>query len=152
MVEFVKWIESAEVQRVVAQTVLDQPPTHLLDHVKIVRPSRDDQIGDLEPHVFLVEDLQRSENRRQPSTVQLHIDIIIEALQIDVCCVKVLAERSKRFFVNVAVGFPDILDMFCSGELCRVVCVLIEGRRLGVCVGNRFAPAVEALFDKRDIK
>ena len=73
----------------VGKVVVDEPTTHLADHVHVVIDTRNDEVGDLDPHTGIAHGEDGVENGLQMSAADTLVDGIAEGFQVDVGSIEV---------------------------------------------------------------
>ena len=94
-------------ERHVRKAVFGEPSGHLPYHLHVVSPCRYDEVRDLEPHSLLPENLQRPEHRVEPGGIQFEVDVVVEALEVDVRGVQTL----QSFRKGASLMYPLDLSM-----------------------------------------
>ena len=97
-------MERGEVQRHIVAQVLQHPAAQLLELRVAIVQRRNDQVGDLEPHVgFVPQPPQRIEHRLQMRERDLAVERFGERLQIDVGGINVAVDVEECLARDVAV-------------------------------------------------
>ena len=56
-------------QWIIGKAIGDKPFAHFLDHIHLVGPAGNDQVGDLQPYSFFLQYFQGSEDRFEAAAV-----------------------------------------------------------------------------------
>ena len=143
-------MEGAEVQGNVGPQLLDDPVAHPAQLVRRVVRLRDHQVGDFHPDVALVDEPAKGiEDRAEVAAGELPVELLAEALQIDVGRVHELVERLPRRRRDVPGGHGHGLDAQPAALPGGVDGVL--GPHDRVVVGEGHALAAELLGGAGDI-
>jgi len=110
---------------------------------------RDDQIGDFQPDTALFQPFETVEHRGQLCLADRRIEILTEALEVDIGRVKVPAETGKGLGIDKAVGVINCQEPGPPGSFGAVEHEFVKGRRLGVGEGD--APTPLALCHERKL-
>ena len=135
-------VERREVHRHVTPEMLDDPPRHLVELGVGVVLAGDEQVGDLDPHVGLVDEvLERVEHVVEVRAADVVVEVLGEGLEIDVRRVHVREHLRSRLRAHVARRDGDRLDAAFVARVGDVGGVLEEDDR--VVVGERDAARPE---------
>ena len=142
-------VKSGEMERHVRTQVLHDPTGHLVDLLLGVVLAGDDQVGDLEPDVgFLLQVNQGVQNRPQVPRTYPVVETLGEGLEVHVGRVHVAVELGSRLVADLARGNRDGRDSPFAASLGHVDRVLVEDHR--IVVRERDAAAAELGGRARD--
>ena len=71
-------LEAAEMKRSVSESVLSQPVAHLPDLIRLIGPSRYNQVCDLQPDTLIPVDFEAVKNGLKPASCEFEICIVTE--------------------------------------------------------------------------
>ena len=83
---------TAQMQRHVRHAVVDEPATESPHHLLACVPAVHEQVRDLQLHPRLMDEVQRALHGSQRSPIEPMIDIIADALQVDVRRIEIRQE------------------------------------------------------------
>ena len=135
--QLVRRVEARKVQGGVGAQLGGQPTAHGADVVEVIGVGRHDQPGDFDPDPFIAHHLQGAQHGLQGRLGNLFVEVVAEALQIDIGRVGDLAEIAQRGFFDIPGGDQHIADSPFAGQGRGVARVLVKDDGVGVGVGDR---------------
>ena len=73
----------------IGKTVLDEPTTHLANHVHIIVDTRNDEVGEFYPHPGFVHREDSVKYGLEMTTAYLIVYVVAERFQVDIGSIKV---------------------------------------------------------------
>ena len=127
-------------QRHFITDVSQNPVTHPEKLVVLIIGSRDDEIGDLELNLgFLMQPLERIQDRLEMRKGQLLIEFISKCLEVNIGGIDVFKERGTRSGRDIACGDGYVLDVAIAVRSSSVDRVFGPDDRFVVRVGDALA-------------
>jgi hypothetical protein len=137
--------EPADVPRRLGAQRLDDPPGDLRQRGAIVVDAGDDECRHLEPDARVAHGHEAVEDRLEGGAADPPVELVVEALEVDVRRVDDAGKELHRLRGRVAVRDVEAEEAGVAGESAGVHDVLDEDRRLDVRVGDRGGAGMKGL-------
>ncbi len=104
-------MKSAEMNRNIDSKMLDDPIAHALQFISIIIQLRNDKVGDLEPNLrFLFQVDESVQHWIEMRVGDFGVELFTETLEIDISGIHRCKKDSSSFWMNVPGGHRDVLD------------------------------------------